>query len=78
MKSKCFELDIYPEYYQPVREGIKTFEIRRDQGFKVGDIVVLNEFDPIKKEYTGRFVARKITYITDYAQKENYVVFAMI
>jgi ASC-1-like (ASCH) protein len=73
------QLKIQPEYYEAVRKRIKTFEIRRnDRNFQVGDILVLNEFIPETSELTGRWFDRKITYITDYAQQENYVVMSII
>ena len=46
-------LKIRPEYYLPVTRGIKQFELRKDdRGYKVGDLVVLQEWDGEK--YTGR------------------------
>ncbi|EEL27604.1 hypothetical protein bcere0018_34000 [Bacillus cereus Rock1-15] len=70
-------LKINKEFFSPVVEQIKTFEIRRnDRGFQVGDKIVLNEWDNKNKEYTGKKVNGEITYITDYEQKENYVVFS--
>ncbi|WP_326925039.1 DUF3850 domain-containing protein [Bacillus haynesii] len=58
--------------------GEKTFEIRKnDRGFKVGDLLELYEYIPEKDEYTGRVMVREVTYMTDYAQKDNYVVMAI-
>lgn len=67
-------LDIYPQYFAPVVEGLKTFEIRRNEGFEVGDALVLREYDPETSEYSGHYVEKTVVYITNYAQKENYVV----
>ena len=40
-------LKIYSEYYDAVRNGIKTFEIRKnDRDYKVGDTLRLREYDP--------------------------------
>ena len=42
----------------------KTFEIRKnDRDFKVGDGLLLKEYDHIKKEYTGTNLIREITHI---------------
>lgn len=71
---KTYILDIYPKYFQPVLENIKRFEIRRDEGFQVGDKLMLNEFDPATLQHTGRYVFKTIIYICDYAQQEPYVV----
>lgn len=58
-------------------EHIKTFEIRKnDRDFHVGDTVILNEWDSEKRQYTGRSVNTEIMYITDYEQKDDYVVFS--
>ena len=41
------ELKIWPQYYQRVADGSKTFEVRKnDRGFQNGDDVVLRYFDP--------------------------------
>lgn len=75
---KTHELKILPEYFKAVIEGVKTFEIRlNDRGFKVGDTLVLREFDPKTKCFSGRTRERVVTYISDYEQKPGYVVMAI-
>lgn len=65
-----------PGYFEQVWQGLKTFEIRRDdRGFQRGDVVVLEEFDfhaacdcPNKarhnfttcEKYTGRTITADI------------------
>lgn len=66
-------LKIAPTYFKAVKEGRKLFEIRKnDRQYHVGDILLLNEYTC--GSYTGEFVKAKVTYITDYAQKDDYVV----
>ena len=44
--------------------GDKTFELRlADFECNVGDVLVLREWDPNTKEYTGRSVEKKVTYV---------------
>lgn len=76
--SANHELKIYPEYFQPVLEGTKSFEIRHDQSFKAGDTLLLEEYCPITNSYTGRKIKRTISYITNYAQTDDYVVLAIV
>ncbi|MDF2004201.1 DUF3850 domain-containing protein [Bacillus pumilus] len=72
-------LKINREFFNPVLEQTKTFEIRKnDRGFCVGDTVILNEWDNQTNQYTGRNVKIKITYMTDFEQKNNYIVFSFI
>ncbi|WP_348922155.1 DUF3850 domain-containing protein [Enterococcus rotai] len=63
-----------PVFFEASLEGIKPFEIRKnDRGYEVGDFVRLREFDGGK--LTGREIVGEITYLTDYEQKEDYIVF---
>ncbi len=60
--AKIIELKILPEYFEAVKSGKKTFELRKnDRDFCVGDILILREFDGSKT--TGRSVTVGITYI---------------
>lgn len=73
------KLKIHPEYFEEVFTRKKSFEIRKnDRNFQIGDILLLQEYIPETQEYTGRVVERKVTYITDFAQKDNYVVMAIV
>lgn len=73
--SKIHELKILPEYYGAVVSGDKTFEIREnDRNYEVGNILLLKEYDSEKKKYTGRKIRKEICYMTDYAQRNGYVV----
>lgn len=55
---------IWPEYFEKVKSGEKNFELRKDEdGAEVGDILILEEWVPETKEYTGRSVRRTARYI---------------
>lgn len=57
------ELKIFPEYFNSVISGDKTFEIRKnDRNFLVGDHIALNEFTK-EGGYTGRSALYRITYV---------------
>ncbi|EGO8028365.1 DUF3850 domain-containing protein [Enterococcus faecalis] len=67
------ELKILPEYFEAVVSGDKRFEIRKnDRNYQNGDILRLNEYQD--GQYTGDVHVAEITYITDYAQQDRYVV----
>ena len=71
--DRLHHLKILPEYFEAGGSGDKCFEIRKTaRGYKVGDILRLNEYEDGK--YTGNFHVAEITYITDYAQQDGYVV----
>lgn len=62
------ELKVWPEYFQAILDGLKTYELRHthDRTFAVGDILRLREWIPwggLAPRYTGRVVRREITYI---------------
>lgn len=51
------ELKSWPEHFQPMWLGRKTWELRiddRDPRFEVEDILLLKEWDPRTETYTGR------------------------
>lgn len=67
------ELKILPEYFEAVVSGNKRFEIRKnDRNYQKGDILRLNEYQD--GQYTGDVHVAEITYITDYAQQDGYIV----
>lgn len=77
------ELKIEKPYFQAVKDGIKTFEIRHnDRGFQAGDEIILKEIDDgqflVGHGYTGRELWAVIGYVTSYKQQENYVVFSIL
>lgn len=55
---------IWPEYFDDVASGKKKLELRlNDFDIKEGDILILEEWNPETKEYTGRNIEKKITYV---------------
>lgn len=82
------ELKISPEYYDAVVNGIKPFEIRKnDRNYSVGDTLRLREFDKYDiyqtqwvthSEYTSRECVAAITYVFNLKDflniDEDYVV----
>lgn len=80
--TRIHDLKIWPQFFQPVDDGIKRFEGRKDdRNYKVGDILVLREFNPITKEYTGRKIARGVTYVLhsyeSHGLADDYVVMSL-
>ncbi len=55
---------IWPVYFERVLSGKKNFELRlNDFDVSEGDILVLEEWDPEIKEYTGRKIEKKVKYL---------------
>jgi ASC-1-like (ASCH) protein len=53
-------LDIQDKYFQDVKSGIKTFEIRqRNRDYNVGDKIILKNLD------NNEVLIKKIKYICD-------------
>jgi uncharacterized protein YqfB (UPF0267 family) len=83
------KLKSWSMFYKDIESGQRTSDIRctDDRRFKVGDILELNEFDPVKFEYTGRVQRAEITYIQTNksnpcaisydALKDNYAVLSI-
>lgn len=59
------ELKCWPELFQAIVEDKKTHDLRHsDRNFKVGDVMLLKEYDPLLNIYSGRQANVEITYIT--------------
>jgi len=55
---------IWPEYFEKIKSGDKTFELRLvDWECNIGDTFLLRGWDPKTKEYTGHEVSKEITYV---------------
>lgn len=70
-------LKTWTPFFRDIKKGIKQFEVRKnDRNYEVGDTLILEEFDPIKKIYTGAWVPEQVTYKLDDTQfvKEGYVI----
>lgn len=58
------ELKVWPGVFKAMCDLEKTFEFRKDdRGFMEGHFLWLREWNPDAKEYTGKSLRRKITYI---------------
>jgi len=54
----------WPEYFQLILDGKKTYELRlADFACEPGDTLVLKEWDPKTKEYTGRELRKRVGYV---------------
>jgi len=85
-------LKTWPDHFDAVETKVKTFEVRLDdRNYSVGDILVLQEYDPLYKvvtdgvtsfgKLTGRELHRRVTYILKdaviFGVQEGYVVLAI-
>lgn len=58
------EKKTWPEFFDKISSGEKKFELRlADWECNPGDILVLREWDPEKKDYTGRVLEKEVTYV---------------
>lgn len=56
------EKKTWPEFFQKIADGEKKFELRlADFRCSPGDTLVLREWDPETKEYTGRVIEKPVT-----------------
>ncbi len=58
------EKKIWPKYFELIKSNKKRFELRlADFKIREGDILLLKEWNPKTKEYTGRSIEKKVTYV---------------
>jgi hypothetical protein len=68
------KLKVWPEFYEAIAHGFKTFEIRKDdRGFVAGTVLHLQEYEPSKEIngqkfdgfYTGNSLFVDVLYVFD-------------
>ena len=72
------DLKSWPEFFNRLWSGEKTFEIRKnDRGFRVGHTLLLREWTQ-RYGYTGREITSTVTYILGgLGLKDGWVVMAL-
>lgn len=69
-RDRFHTLKAWPEFFDAVEAGAKTFEVRRaDRDYQVGDVLLLQRWEPDREAYTlspdghPLMCARRVTYI---------------
>ena len=58
------EKKTWPELFEKIMKGEKTFDLRlADFDCKSGDILILKEYNPKTKKYTGRVLRKRVTFV---------------
>ena len=72
--ARIHDLKTWPQYYQATVAGKKRFEFRKnDRDFQVGDVLVLQEFDP-ENGFTGEMESFRVTWILREFVPQDYVI----
>ena len=72
-KMATIKKKIWPKYFEAVLSGKKKYELRlNDFEVNEGDTLLLEEWDPETKEYTGRRVEKKVTYVGRFKLNELF------
>lgn len=68
------DLKLQTRFFEAVLNGTKSFELREnDRNFQVGDTLLLREYLPEDKSYTGRAIEKSITFmlVGEYGLRHN-------
>jgi len=69
-------IKIHPMHLKDHYHNNKNFEIRRDdRNYKTGDRIEMREY--FKDSYSGVTLTKKIAFISDYEQRNNFVVLGL-
>lgn len=61
---KTIKKKAWPEYFEKVLSGEKTYDLRlADWKIEPGDVLLLQEWDPEAQIYTGREISKKVGYV---------------
>lgn len=69
---KTHKIKAWPQFFKELKSGNKTFELRKnDRDYKIGDRLLIEEWDPETKEHTGEIVVRIVTYVLSHSEFVN-------
>lgn len=76
------ELKTWPDVFDSMRRGYKTADFRLDdRGFNVDDKLILKEFNPVNKKYSGREIRALVRHIVKGGQfgiPKDYVMMSVV
>lgn len=83
------DLKCWPEFFDDLVVGDKTFELRKDdRNFQIGDTLLLREWIPKTEKYSGRKLTRRVTYklehregagcAADFGLKPGYAILGIV
>ena len=62
--SQEHTLKTWPEFFRALWSGDKRFELRYDdRNFAMGDVLVLEEYNPHSRERSGRWIRAYVSYM---------------
>lgn len=79
-KRRTHHLKCWPQYFQAVKIGAKTFEVRKnDRDYQVDDEIHLREWSQDKQEYTGDDLWFVVSYVLKHCAfvQEGYAVLGL-
>lgn len=79
MSDRIHPLKTWPEPFGHIWAGSKKAEFRKnDRDFRVGDVLILLEWYPDKKQYSSREIHADVTHImSTFGVPEGYVVMSI-
>lgn len=71
--SRIIRKKTWPRYFDAVLNGQKKYEMRlNDFVVEEGDVLLLEEWDPETKQYTGRSVKKTVGYVGKFKLDELF------
>ncbi|MEZ0355393.1 DUF3850 domain-containing protein [Mycobacterium sp. SA01] len=65
MNCRAHELKSWPQFFRAIVAGARSHELRRnDRNYRIGDQLLLREYDPEKKIYSGSSCKVVVTSMT--------------
>jgi len=80
---KIHYLKTWTEFYSRMDTGDKRFELRKDdRGYREGDVLCLQEYNPETESYTGRHLWFSVTYclrnVPQFGLNDDYVIMSVV
>jgi hypothetical protein len=74
-KPKTPTIRTWPQFFGPVLDGSKPFVVGpNNHAYQAGDMLIINEWCPKKRDFTGHSCRAVITYASEWQQIRGNVV----
>ncbi len=73
-KPKTHTIRTWPQFFGPVQDGSKPFVVGKNDGYQIGDTLLIREWCPKQNKATGHECRAVITYASEWQQIRGNVV----
>jgi hypothetical protein len=73
-KPKTHTVRTFPKFFDPIQDGSMPFHVCKFSDYRIGDTLIIQEYNPNSGKATGRECRAAITFTSEWQQIRGNVV----